>query len=248
MKTLLTALAGVLCFGSVAAAQGPADQRAEMEKRMKEITRLMRESEQLLHEMTKVDRVVQRQREIIEELKKLQEPPPNADARARQAAQQQREKLEKKQKETEERIRKLFEGQKSASDMSVQELVKLLKSLPRNSSQGQGKPQPKNQKQRDREREREQQLRNREKQKQLSPREKREQEKKRRAEEERRKKETEATRLARMEAWITRLPPEVQDRINRNDFSAIPLRYRRLVQQYTEARAKREAEAGRGDR
>ena len=46
---------------------------------------------------------------------------------------------------------------------------------------------------------------------------------------------------------LRRLPPEEQDRINRNDFSTIPSRYRKLVEEYTTRRAKREAEREKDD-
>jgi hypothetical protein len=55
--------------------------------------------------------------------------------------------------------------------------------------------------------------------------------------------DTAAARAKRVEAWIARLPPEDQERINRNDFSRVPLQYRRLIEEYTAQRAKREAEA-----
>ena len=65
----------------------------------------------------------------------------------------------------------------------------------------------------------------------------------------REKKSERDSQIARIEAWMARLPPAQLERISRNDYSGFPPRYRRLLREYTRLLAKREAEREReGDR
>jgi len=73
---------------------------------------LMRESERLLLEMTKADRLVQQQRQIVEELKKLEQPkaPTGSETRAEpetDATKKKRKELQQRQREIRERMEKL---------------------------------------------------------------------------------------------------------------------------------------------
>jgi len=239
MRTLSVFL---LCCG-VAAAQGAAMEE-KIKKQMEEISGLMRDSERLLLELTKVDQVVTAQETVVEELRKLQQdaPPPDADARARQ--EQRKKELEGRQAELTKKLEAMFDGQKDKAERTVRELQDLLRNLPRHQSGGGGESDE--QRRQRQKKEQQKQLRDRkEEQKQRAnepkgPREKKEQ-KSQRARRQRDKSE-EAARQRRIEAWIARLPPEDQARINRNDLSTIPLRYRKLVQEYTANRATREAE------
>ena len=233
IRYVATAL--LLC-STLAQAQGQ-NMRAEMRKRMEEISRLMRESERLLLEITRVDRLVAKQQAIVRELEKLEPPKtPKKDDPASAARQQKAEKLRKQQAEAARRLAELFDGQKKRGERTVFELGQLLKNWPKERRQGQGQPQNKSRK--------EQEKRLREKQKE-------QQQKsppgepcglpgggKKRPED----KKQASHALHVIEAWIAKLPPKQQERITRGDLSDIPPRYRRLVREYTALRAKREAE------
>jgi chromosome segregation ATPase len=249
MRNLTVAL---LVCGGVAVAQESALQD-KLKKQMEEISRLMRDSERRLLEMTKVDVVVEKQRQIVAELRKLlEQPPPTADHAAAQGQERDRrkEELEQQQAELVRKLEEIFEGQKQSAEQTVKELEELLRSLPRQPGAGQGQPDRNRRRQ---EQDRQKRLRDEQEERTQkeprSPRQKRDQRKDQPTGSQRRKDQTEAAaRLRRIEAWIARLPPEDQERINRNDFSTIPHRYRRLVREYTALRAKREAERDAEDR
>lgn len=223
----IAAFAALAWACGAARAQGSPEE--EMKKRMEEIARLMRESEKLLLEITQVDRLVDRQREIVEKLKELE--PPQQDAAA---------ELKAKQEEIERKIQELFRDQQQKGEMTVKQLEELLRSLPRG---GQG--QPEHERNKEQRKEEERRLPEREEQKQQQargPRDQKDPERDKTPEGRKPKDEAEAARLRRIEAWIARLPPEEQERLSRNDFSGVPARYRRLIREYTALRAKREGE------
>jgi len=242
-----------LTLGLLAAAPAHAQHQQmqqEIRKKMSEISNLMRESERLLLEMTKIDRLVEQQRSIVEELEKLKPPEQPAEAQAspeeqeqEEARRQKREELEKRQREVRERLEKLFESQDQAAQASVSALEKLLRELPRQ----QGGQMPQNDPQRDRNRpgepDREEKKQNptaKEQPGEQQP--KKERDEAKRLEEQKKKEEQEkSARLARIEAWIATLPPAQAERISKNDFSGFPPRYRRLLREYTRLRAEREA-------
>ena len=238
----------MLCCG-LAAAQDSA-MREKLQKQMEAISRLMRDSEGKLLEMTRVDTIVEEQERIVEELRKLLDKPPPANDAAAEQREQSRRKLEAQQGEITRKLKEMFEGQQKSANQTVKELQELLRSLPRQPhGQSQGKPNDKKERQRQDRQKRLRKDREEKTQKEpRSPREKREQKRDQRPGK-RAKDETEAAgRMRRIEAWITRLPPEDQDRINRNDFSTIPPRYRRLVREYTALRAQHEAKDGKKGR
>jgi len=237
-------LSALLLAGGIAAAQQGSAEEA-MRKQVAEISRLMRESERLLLEITRVDRLVETQKQVEEELKKLLPPEQQGqgDAGAEQRA-QQRQQLEAKDREISERLEKMLTGEREKAALTVEELEKLLKSLPRQQQQspgGSGEPQTSEQEKRLRERDEEER-------KQHQPQTPRKQRDDPRDQQQRSDKrppppmDPTAARMQRVEAWITHLPPEDQERINRNDFSRIPDRYRKLIEEYTAQRAKREVE------
>jgi len=255
-----------LCAGSLFALAAPAAAQghstgAEIEKQMTEISRLMRESERLLLEMTKIDRLVEQQRRLVEELKKLK--PPEQDANQQNAegdtdeqkkAQQEaeaakRKQLQEKQAELRRKLEKLFKNQDDASRSTVQQLEKLLRNLPSGGGGGGsgGTPDPNSQQPKpgeepdNKEQKQNDGKKDPKKDKQGQDGDKPEQQT--RQEQEKQEKEKKArSQLARIEAWMARLPPAQQERISRNDFSGFPPRYRRLLREYTRLRAKREAE------
>ena len=231
----------VLCCG-FAAAQDSA-LRAKLQKQMEEISRLMRDSEGKLLEMTRVDTIVEAQARIVDELQKLLDQPPPATKAATEEREKRRQELEEQQEEIAKKLRDMFEGQEQSAGQTVKELQELLRNLPRQRHGQGGKPDDKTKGPRQKQ-DRQKRLRDRDEKKQeepRSPREKREQKRDPRTGK-RAKDDTQAgARLRRIEAWIARLPPEDQERINRNDFSTIPPRYQRLVREYTALRAQREA-------
>ena len=245
----------VALMAGLASAQS-AEMRKKLEKQMEEISRLMRDSERRLLELTKVDRIASQQTEIV---KRLEELLPDAKQPPEQAAKaaKQKEELEKKQGELQRKLADLLDGQKNAGEMSVQELRNLLRNLPRN--QQQSNQQGEGEKQKQQRREREKKLRDRQREKEQRDKQNqgaKKQESKSAANKDKQQRggkkprddREQTARLKRIKAWITRLPPEEQARINRNDFSSIPMRYRRLVREYTALRAKREAEKADEDR
>ena len=250
MRTVKYAFAALLFASSMAMAQGQ-NMREEMRKKMEEISKLMRESERLLLEITRIDRLVERQADIVRKLKELEQPnkpPPPAGSAAAKERQEKIEDLKKKQAEAMEKLGKLFDGQKKRGEGAARELQNLLKNWPKKKNGGQQsdpqKDKKKKQKQRD-QRDKKDELKNRSEQPD-QPRDKKDLFKKK---PERGKKPPDKKQAARIrsqiEAWITRLPPDQLERINRGDLSFIPQRYRRLVREYTARRAKREAESGK---
>ena len=239
MRTLAVAL--LLC--GLAAAQDSA-MREKLQKQMEEIARLMRDSEDKLLEMTRVETVIEKQRQIVEELEKLLKTPPPAAAAAAEQREQRRQELEAQQEEVTRKLKEMFEGQERSAQQTVKELAELLRNLPRRPHGQGGQPDDKNKRQKQKQ-DRQKRLRKDRKEKTQeqpkSPRDKREQKRDPRTGK-RTKDQTEAaSRLRRIEAWIARLPPEDVERINRNDFSTIPPRYRQLVREYTALRAQRAA-------
>jgi hypothetical protein len=231
----------MLCCG-LAAAQDSA-MREKLQKQMEAISRLMRDSEGRLLEMTRVDTVLEEQERIVQELRKLLDKPPPATDAAAEQREKRRQTLEAQQGEITRKLKEMFEGQQKSANQTVTELQELLRSLPRQPhGQGQGKPDDKQKRQQqDRQKRLRKEREEKTQQEPRSPREKREQKRDQRTGKQV-KDETEAAgRMRRIEAWIARLPPEDQDRINRNDFSTIPRRYQRLVREYTALRAQREA-------
>jgi hypothetical protein len=235
----------------VAAGFAAAQQEAVEEKlrqQVAEISRLMRESESLLLEITRVDRLVEAQKQVEEELKKLIPPDRTAEGGSGgEERAQQREQLESRHAEISRRLEEMLRSEREKAAMTVQQLQELLQSLPReermqDSSSGSKEPRPSAEEQEKRLSEREKE--DRKQHEPQSPRKQRDDPKDQpeRGGRKPRSPEAAAAAVKRVEAWIAKLPPEDQERINRNDFSRIPIQYRRLVEEYTAQRAKREAE------
>ena len=231
----------------VAAGIAPAQQGATEEairKQAAEISRLMRESERLLLEITRVDRLVESQKQVEEELKKLLPPEQGGEgAPGDEEAARKRQQLEAKHQDLARRIEEMLAGEKEKANLTVQQLEELLKQLPRQQQpqqggggQGDSKSEEHEKRLKEREEEERKQHQPKDQQKQ-QPRDPKDQQK--RTE---KRQPAEEARLRRVDAWIAKLPHEDQERINRNDFTRVPLRYRRLVEEYTAQRAKRAAE------
>ncbi len=240
------AFGALLLAAGIAAAQQGATEDA-IRKQAAEISRLMRESERLLLEITRVDRLVETQKQVEEELKKLLPPEQEGGGGAggEEAAQKRRE-LESKHQELSRRIEEMLAGEKEKAKLAVQQLEELLKQLPRQQQQqqqsgGQGDPNQQEREKRLKDREEEERKQHQpqsgQQQQPRDPKDRSQRPEKRPPPE-----DPAAARLRRVEAWIARLPPEDTERINRNDFSRVPLRYRPLVAEYTALRAKRAAE------
>jgi hypothetical protein len=212
-----------------------------------EVSRLMRESERLLLEMTRVDRLVATQKQVEEELKKLLPPEQGGQAQGGADAQQQakRQELEAKHQEISQQLEEMLKSEKEQGALAVERIQDLLKMLPRDQQQTSGSPGDSKDQQ-----EREKQLRDQDEKerKQHQPRSEKDQQPQPRNQEQRSDQMPKppeggaASRLQRAEAWVAHLPPEEQERINRNDLSRVPLRYRKLIEEYTAHRAKREAD------
>lgn len=238
-----------LLFAAAVAAAQQESVEEKLRQQVAEISRLMRESERLLLEITRVDRLVEAQKQVEEELKKLIPPEQGGEggAGAEERA-QQRQQLESKHGEIAQRLEEMLRSEREKADLTVKQLEELLKTLPRQQQQAQGTPSDSKEKQSAEEREKRLREREEEDRKQHqpeSPRQQKDDQKDRRQLDQRRQEAPEdsaAAKVKRVEAWIARLPPEDQERINRNDFSRIPIQYRRLVEEYTAQRAKREAE------
>ncbi len=230
------ALAALVLCSTLAQAQGE-DMRDKMRKRMEEISRLMRESERLLLDITKVDRLVARQQEIVRELEKLEPPKQNDPASA--ARQKRAEELNQQQAEAARRLSELFDGQKQRGERTVAELMALLRNWPMERRRSSPRPDHKSKAQRQRERQHEQKQRS-ESNRPRNEKNKLKNQKQRRKRIEDKKQANRA--LHAYEAWIVTLPPKQQERISRGDLSDIPQPYRSLVREYTALRAKREAE------
>ena len=234
-------------------------------KKMSEISRLMRESERLLLEMTKIEQIVAQQRRVVEQLEKLKTPKQDDPAGGTNAGQKQaekqkqeqqqaaekkqREQLQQKQAELRRKLENLFKNQDRASSGSVTALEELLRSLPSGGGQGGGSGPPQSQqsggekkKKKGDEKKQNDKKDKKDKNKQDKPRDGETRDEKR--EEREREKQSQ---IDRIEAWIARLPRIQLEAINRNDFSSFPPRYRRLLREYTRRRAKREAEDNRDD-
>lgn len=238
----------VLATAGFAAAQQEAIEE-KLRQQVAEISRLMRESERLLLEITRVDRLVEAQKQVEDELKKLI-PPEQGGAGGGggdERAQERRQQLESRHGEIAGRLEEMLKNEREKSAQTVQQLRELLENLPRQEQQGQGpsqesKQQPSQAEQEKRLREREEQERKQHQPR--SPRDQRDQKDKQRRDDrnQRLPEDPSAAVTKRVEAWIAKLPPEEQERINRNDFSRIPIQYRALVEEYTAQRAKREAQ------
>jgi len=236
-----------LCALSVpVAAQGQMgeNEMQKMRKSMDEIANLMRASEQLLLDVSNVDRLVQSQKDVDAKLQELlKDPPPPQQANASQAAEQRRQKqeqLEKKQGELKEKLQRLLQGQGQSGQALERSLAELLRSWPQSNSQMSQRPDPKN--------DRKKKKKSGADESQKKPRDSRDRMLK---EKERKKKDEERKKSAlerRVDAWLVRLPPEEQERLRRGDFSNVPQRYRRLVERYTINAAKREAEEDTSER
>jgi hypothetical protein len=247
-RTLITLLAAA---GFAAAQQESAEEK--LRQQVAEISRLMRESERLLLEITRVDRLVEAQKQVEEELKKLIPPEQGGEggAGAEERA-QKRQQLESKHGEIAQRLEEMLKSEREKASLTEQQLKELLESLPRQQqmqSSPSGSKEPKSAEEREKRlREREQEDRKQHqpqspRQQKDDPKDKRQLDRKPQSPD-----DTTASRVKRVEAWIARLPPEDLERINRNDFSRIPIQYRRLVEEYTAQRAKREADEEQPDR
>jgi hypothetical protein len=233
----------LVAAGIAAAQQGATED--EIRKQAAEVSRLMRESERLLLEITRVDRLVESQKQVEEELKKLLPPEQGGEgALGAEEAAQKRQQLETKHQELAKRIEEMLAGEKEKANLTVQQLEELLKQLPRQQQQGgggQGDPKSGEREKRLKDREEEERKQHQpQQQQQQKPRDPKDPQK--RTEKRPPAEDPAASRRDRVQAWIAKLPPEEQERINRNDFTRIPLRYRRLVEEYTAQRAKRAAE------
>jgi len=237
---MIRILAAALLFCSTLAHAQGHGMEEEMRKRMEEISHLMRESERLLLEITRVDRLVAKQQAIVRELEKLEPPKQNDPASA--ARQQKANELKKQQADAARKLGELFDGQKKRAERTVTELAQLLKNWPKDRQQGQGQPKSKSKQRKEREKRLREQKEQQQKSRPDSPR-KHKQSKDERRRGKRPEDKLQASRALRaVEAWIAKLPPKQQERISRGDLSDIPSRYRRLVREYTALRAKREAE------
>lgn len=231
----------LLCCGLAAAQESSLKEK--LKKQMEAISRLMRDSEDKLLEMTRLETIAEAQEQIVAELEKLLQQPPAASDAAREQREKRRQELEAQQSEIARKLKEIFEGQEKSAQQTVKELQELLRSLPRQ-RHGQGQPdEKKNRKkqQQDRQKRLRKERQERTQEQPRHPRDKREQRRDTRTGKRPKDQSEAASRLRRIEAWIARLPPEDQERINRNDFSTIPPRYQRLVREYTALRAQREA-------
>ncbi|HEY7863619.1 MAG TPA: hypothetical protein VIE39_08165 [Thermoanaerobaculia bacterium] len=241
----------LVAAGIAAAQQGAIEDK--IRQQAEEIARLMRESERLLLELSNVDRIFDTQEKIVEELRKLMPPETPQGAGADETEQaRKRKELEEKQANLAKQIEEMLSRQAQSAQLTAKQLEELLKNLPRQQSQGgegeQGREPQASQEEREK-RLREQQEARKQHQPQAPRQEQEAKDKTRNADTKRPPDKTQAeARRERIDAWIASLPPEEQERINRNDFSSIPLRYRRLVEEYTAARSKREAEEGKEGR
>ncbi|MHC4340363.1 MAG: hypothetical protein ACYSX0_09160 [Planctomycetota bacterium] len=237
---ILTVLALLPCVPAARAQ----DQMGKMRQKMEEISRLMRESEELLLQLTKVDRLIAGQQELIRKLKELE--PPLETASAEEAREKKRSELRNKQREIEQNLQQMLENQEQICELTVEELQKLLEALPRQQGMGQGNQKHRQQKKRQKDEER----RLREKQQEQkqkdskSPRNKKDlfKDRERKDGTQRPRSETGSPGRRMIQAWIASLPPADAERLLRGDFSKVPARYRRLVREYTILRARREAE------
>ncbi|MFB3066895.1 MAG: hypothetical protein ACE10D_10335, partial [Planctomycetota bacterium] len=205
----------------------------DLQKQMKEISRLMQESERELLELTTLDRIVKQQSELrrkLEELERAKEPETEAK---REARRKKRGELERGQEQTRRRIADLLQGPEMRGHQLVSSLEKLLRSMPRGSKGGgrggkQGKqPKPR-------------QLDPNKEQMQTQPKDGKRTKNEPRERKPEDKPGSGADARRRVEAWLARLPPEEQELIRRGDLSGVPLRYRPIIERITVERAARE--------
>jgi len=235
-----TTLSLLVAAGIAAAQQGAMEDAAR--KQAEEVSRLMRESERLLLEITRVDRLVESQKQVEEELKKLIPPEQEGGGAAEEERARQREQLQAKQAGIRRSLEEMLAGQKENANLTVQQLQELLKNMPKQPMGGGGDSQkplsPEEREKRLREKQEE-----RKQHQPQAPRKPEDDPKKQQRSDKSKPPETpQEARMTRAKAWIAKLPPEDAERINRNDFSRIPSIYRDLVRDYTAGRAKRAAE------
>lgn len=237
MTRTVLALALLLAGASVASAQH--DPAEEIRRKMEEISALMRESERLLLELSRVDRLVESQREIVEKLAKLEEAAPPAGGAEAAEREQQRRRLQERQEEVRRKLEELTEGQRRKGEQLVRSIEELLRSLPRGGQGGgSGQKQPQSSRPRgERDGEKPEERKQRPQEDEAS---KGERERNRAGSQKPEDDRVTPERLRQMEVWIARLPPEEQERILRGDLSHVPPVYRRFVEAYTIARARRE--------
>ncbi|MGQ0612224.1 MAG: hypothetical protein ACT4PV_00525 [Planctomycetaceae bacterium] len=224
-----------------AAAVAQEDPREKLRRQMEEISKLMRESERLLLEITRVDRVQERQAEVARKLEALLKDPPETGGAAAEKRDAERQALERQQEELRRQLEELLGGQQEKGEKLVKSLEELLRSLPRG-GRGQGSGDPPRGKERPRDGG-DRRPEDREELKQNDPNEPRDEREKSNPEGRRPKDETASPdRMRQIEAWLARLPPEEQERLRRGDLSHVPAPYRTMIEAYTKARAKREAD------
>jgi len=241
----IRSLALLAALASAAVAQE--DPREKLRRQMEEISKLMRESERLLLEISRVDRVQERQTEVARKLEELLKDPPQAGSAAAQTREREREALERQQEELRRQLEELLGGQQEKGEQLVHSLEELLRNLPRG-GQGQGQGDPSKKKERPRD-DGERRPEEREELKQNDPNDPRSERDKSNPEGRRPKDETaNPDRMRQIEAWLARLPPEEQERLRRGDLSHVPAPYRTVIEAYTKARAKREADEAESPR
>lgn len=237
-RTTLTLL---VAAGIAAAQQGAMEDAAR--KQAEEVSRLMRESERLLLEITRVDRLVESQKQVEEELKKLIPPEQGGGGAAEEERSRQREQLQAKQAEIRRSLEEMLAGQKENANLTVQQLQELLRNMPKQPGGGGGGDSQKPPSQEEREKRLREKQEERKQHQPQAPRKPEDDPKKQQRSDKSKPPETpQDPRMDRAKAWIAKLPPEDQERINRNDYSRVPSIYRDLVRDYTAGRAKRAAE------
>jgi hypothetical protein len=242
----------LLVAAGIAAAQQESVEE-KIRQQAAEVSRLMRESERLLLELTRVDRLVETQKQVEDELKKLLPPDQGGVGGAGGAGgAERRAQLEQQQKEIGRKIEEMLAGEKQMAAAAAKQIEELLQNLPREQvaqpQSGGGndkKPQEQEKRLRDKDKEDRKQHQPQSDQPQ-QPRDPND--KSQRPEKRPREQDPAAARLDRIQAWIAKLPPEDQERINRNDYSRVPARYRHLVEEVTARRAARAAEEKEEDR
>ena len=105
MRTLAVVF---LCCGLVAAQDSAL--REKLQKQMEEISRLMRDSEGKLLEMTRVDTIVETQARVVDELQKLLDKPPPATNAAVEQREKRRQELEAQQEDIARKLKEMFDN------------------------------------------------------------------------------------------------------------------------------------------
>jgi hypothetical protein len=235
----------LVAAGWAAAQQGSIEE--QIRKQAEEVSRLMRESERLLLEISRVERLVETQKQLEEELRKLL-PPEGGQGATDDERARQRAELQAKQEALRKELEGMLAGQKENSTLTVQQLEELLKSMPRRPMGG-GGGDPKEKTPEEEQRKRMQEKQDERKQHQPgTPRKPEDQPKdpQQRSDGKKPPESAESARDRRIAAWIANLPAEERERINRNDLSRVPLIYRSFLEEYTTRRAKRAAEKETG--